>query len=153
MSRFNFKPSSLPPEAFDVKAIMAKFEIAEDVAREQIERMRAQRILLSDTYQVNVQDVDCHDFGTKLTWLSIKRRDKAAFHDWRELQQIKNAICGPEREAVEMYPAESRLVDTSNQYHLWVLPDGLKWPFGYMDRMVLTESKHGAVQRPFEQGE
>jgi len=29
-------------------------------------------------------------------------------------------IVGEEHEAFEVYPAESRLVDTANQYHLWV---------------------------------
>jgi hypothetical protein len=36
-------------------------------------------------------------------------------HDWRDLQRIKNQLVGPECEAVELYPAESRKVDTANQ--------------------------------------
>ena len=76
-----------------------------------------------------------------MSWLSI--------HDWRELQQIKNAICGEEIEAVELYPA-SRLVDTSNQYHLWALPAGKRFPFGYKERLLITEPGMKAKQRPFE---
>lgn len=88
-----------------------------------------------------------------VTWLSIRRADRQAIHDWRDLQRIKNELCGREREAIEIYPAESRLVDTSNQYHLWVLPRGMRVPFGYDEREVCDEEearKEGAVQRPFD---
>ena len=40
-------------------------------------------------------------------------------HDWRDFQRIKNDILGEEAEAVELYPAESRLIDTSNYYYLF----------------------------------
>lgn len=63
--------------------------------------------------------------------LSIKRRDRAAVRDWRHLQAIKNEVAGPEREGLEIFPAESRLVDGANEYHLWVLPEGERIPFGY----------------------
>jgi len=69
-------------------------------------------------YQVNV-DRDRGDF----VHLSVKRLDKEPIHDWRDLQRIKNEIVGPEHEAFELYPAESRVVDTANQFHLWVLKD------------------------------
>jgi hypothetical protein len=39
-------------------------------------------------------------------------------HNWRHLQQIKNDICGEESEALELYPAMSRIVDTVNQGRL-----------------------------------
>jgi hypothetical protein len=58
-----------------------------------------------------------------VAWLSIKRRDREVIRDWRELQAIKNAIVGPEHEGFELYPAESRLVDTANQFHLFVFMD------------------------------
>jgi hypothetical protein len=88
-------------------------------------------------------------FGEML-WLSIKRRDKESIHDWRDLQRIKNELAGPEDEAVELYPAESRLVDTSNQYHLWVLPKGMRMPFGFDERLVggpAVRSEAGPKQR------
>jgi hypothetical protein len=83
-------------------------------------------------------------------WLSIKRKDREVIHDWRELQEIKNAICGEEREAVELYPAESRLVDSSNQFHLWVLPKGEMFPFGYGKRLVVKGHNDVSKQRDFE---
>lgn len=85
-------------------------------------------------------------------WLSIKRRDKQSVHDWRVFQRIKTVLCGAEREALELYPAESRVVDTSNQYHLWVMPVGDTFPFGWKERCIVDgngKTKVGAArQRP-----
>ena len=53
------------------------------------------------------------------TYLSIKRIDREPLCDWRAKQRIKNAILGDHWEGVELYPAEERLVDTSNQYHMF----------------------------------
>lgn len=84
--------------------------------------------------------------------LSIRRRDRGAARDWRDLQRIKNELMGPEAEAVELYPAESRLVDAANQFHLWVFPD-YRFQFGFKERDVRgpDDSMFGATQRPFNQ--
>lgn len=75
-----------------------------------------------------------------MTWLSIKRHDKEPCNDWRDFQFIKNQLVGPECEAVQMYPAESRLVDASNQYHLLCLKDkALRFPFGFNEGRVISE--------------
>lgn len=85
--------------------------------------------------------------------LSIKDHDRSARHDWRDLQRIKNELVGPEYEAVEIYPAESRLVDTCNQYHLYVFATW-KPAFGFASRLV-ADGKSAVMpnvaQRPFEQ--
>jgi hypothetical protein len=57
------------------------------------------------------------------TVLSIVNLDHSARHDWRDFQRIKNELVGPEAEAVELYPRESRLIDTTNAYHLWARTD------------------------------
>lgn len=100
---------------------------------------------------------DCpHCEGTchrqlNVTHLSIKRNDRESVHDWRDLQIIKNVFCGDEAEGIEIYPAESRLTDTANQYHLWVFPPGEKLPVGFQDGRLVTESPLGnGKQRPFE---
>jgi hypothetical protein len=108
------------------------------------------KVFVNNLYQVNLRNLPLG-----WVWLSIKRLDKEAIHDWRDLQLIKNSICGKEREALELYPAESRLVDSSNQYHLFVMPEGETFPFGYGDRLVVEggkfESEYGwSNQRPFE---
>lgn len=92
-----------------------------------------------------------------LLWLSIRRNDRKPARDWRHLQRIKNELVGPECEGMEMFPAESRLVDESNQTHLWVMgSDTFRWPWGYTERSVLSHDDEsiaevGAVQRPFEE--
>ena len=115
---------------------------------EQIKAMGSPHtIALNSRYQVCLYTVDT-PLGP-MDWLSIKRLDKAPIHDWRDLQRIKNELLGPEREAVELYPAESRLMDTSNQYHLWALPPGKRFPFGMVDRCVTEEQALGTRQRPW----
>jgi len=48
---------------------------------------------------------------------------------WRDKQRIKNECFGPERVAVEVMPADDRLVDGADMYHMWVLPEGYGLPF------------------------
>jgi hypothetical protein len=59
--------------------------------------------------------------GCTFVKLAIQRRDGEPIHDWRDLQAIKNQLVGPQYEAFELYPAEDRVVDTQNQFHLFVL--------------------------------
>lgn len=94
----------------------------------------------NNIYTVNMEEGVARAPYGRITWLSIKRNDREVIHDWRELQRIKNEICGTDREAVEIYPREDRLVDTSNQFHLWVMPLGFVFPFGYADRLVIDET-------------
>lgn len=69
-------------------------------------------------------------------YITLKRYDRHPVRDWRHLQSIKNETVGPEREAFELFPAESRLVDGANQYHLWVVPEGEAITVGFNDRAV-----------------
>lgn len=150
-----FHAATLPPETLDVRSFAARHGLSEDVAASQIERLRAQSIYMNDLYQVNVEVVRT-PFGEEngdMFWLSIKRRDRAPVHDWRELQQIKNMVVGDEHEGFEVYPAESRLVDTANQYHRWVFADpAVRLPVGYRHREVVdcgAAAAVGARQRGF----
>jgi hypothetical protein len=112
----------------------------------------ATKVFRNSRYQVYVGFVE-GAVGGQMLHLSIKRNDRETIHDWRDLQRIKNELCGPECEAVEIYPAESRLVDTANQFHLWVLPPGEVFPFGFfMGRVVNEQESMGAKQRPYEEG-
>jgi hypothetical protein len=85
---------------------------------------------VNEIFQVNIKDVT-DNANNVWKWLSIKRRDKKAIHDWRALQRIKNDLVGEEFEAIEIYPSESQLVDEANQYHLWVMPEGQVAPVGF----------------------
>lgn len=71
--------------------------------------------------------------------LSIRRDDRKPASDWRDLQRIKNDIAGPEIEAINLHPAESRLVDTANQTWLWCMPPGITLPLGFTKRVVTDE--------------
>jgi hypothetical protein len=82
--------------------------------------------------------------------LSIERVDGSTIRDWRDLQRIKNELAGPEWTAVEIFPRESELVDTSNQFHLWAferLHEAL--PFMFQERFLCGESSEelGTRQR------
>lgn len=49
---------------------------------------------------------------------------------WVAKQRIKNELVGPGRVAMEVFPPASELVDQADAYHLWVLPEGFRLPFG-----------------------
>ena len=91
-------------------------------------------------------------FDCGLTHLSISRKDGECIHDWRELQKIKNELVGCEREAVEIYPRETRVLDARNSFHLWVFDVGVKIPFGFGEGLkVNMEGRYN--QRPFDKDE
>ncbi len=107
-------------------------------------------VFRNNHYQVTMREQPSKMFGT-VTWLVCRRLDGGAIHDWRHLQKIKNDLCGPEREGLELYPAESRLVDESNQHHLFVLGAGMNLPFGYNERRVSGIDPPGVnKQRAFD---
>ena len=108
-------------------------------------------------YVATVQQSQWNFFGKQLRVdrLGVQRIDQRAVHDWRELQMIKNDICGPERDAIEVYPAESRLVDSSNYYLLWVFPWNYRMPFEINGglRYVVDTDQAMAAQRRLPTGE
>jgi hypothetical protein len=150
-----FQAARLPEEALDAVAVDRRFGVPHAVAAAQVELLRRQSVYMNDRYQVNTQSLVA-PFGEAVgdvMWLSIKRRDKAPVHDWRDLQAIKNLIVGPEHEGFEIYPAESRLVDTANQYHVFVFLDPkVRLPVGFRTREVTGSEEAalvGARQRAF----
>jgi|SRR5579872_412026 len=107
---------------------------------------------MNDLYCVNVRRYpDGWPLGGgQWASLGISTCDGSPRHDWREFQLIKNEICGPEWEAIELYPAESRLLDPSNYYILWCAP---KIPVGmYKPRLVVGVEKCIAPQRGWRPG-
>ncbi|MDB6027529.1 MAG: hypothetical protein JWM68_3752 [Verrucomicrobiales bacterium] len=111
------------------------------------ELVTQERVYRNNKYQVNVRE-----FTNSGVHLSIKRIDREPIHDWRDLQEIKNQLVGPECEAIELYPAESRRVDSANQFHLWAMTsETYRFPIGFNSGRFCTESSiNGSVQRPFE---
>jgi len=137
------------PERQEVVAdAMRHYGISEDAARDMLRREHERaRYFINDLYQIMVEEEE-----NGITHLNIRRLDGGMFKDWRHFQQIKNEICGPEREGIELYPAESRLVDTSNKWHIWVLPAGVRVQVGWQKRDVRYGEEHrhvpGMRQRP-----
>jgi hypothetical protein len=72
-----------------------------------------------------------------MTQLSVQRLDGKET-PWADKQAIKNHFLGDEAEAVELYPAESRLMDTAPNYHLWAMGAGMQWPFGIFEGRVVV---------------
>lgn len=115
-------------------------------------------IYRNSRYQVAVRrhPTDDGEGGmVEMVHLSIKRVDQLPVHDWRDLQRIKNELIGPECEGIELYPAESRVTDTANQYHLWVVNSStFRWPVGWNEGQLKMDSdasdETGAKQRRFE---
>lgn len=147
-----FEPATpiLDP-AVTVESLVNKFRITAKEAAEALDRTD-ELLFMNNLYQVHVRKIDGREaFGCDIIHLSIRRLDRESIHDWRHLQQIKNELVGPEFEAIEIYPAEDRLVDTANQYHLWVLADPkIRIPLGWDTRMVDAEPLGRARNRPFD---
>ena len=126
--------------------------LSPEMIEREVKEMSKQMLYLdeTETYQVAVRKHIDNGFDMDMTHLSIKRVDKGAIHDWRIMQEIKNALVGPECEAFEMYPAESRLVDSANQYHLWCFANPtVRIPCGFFDRLVTDKPLGKSKQRPF----
>ena len=86
-------------------------------------------VYLNDIYEVWV-------YRKKMADFLVHNELFKAIHDWRHFQLIKNELVGEEIEAIELYPAESRLHDTANQFHLFCNPIGTKVKFGWNFRDV-----------------
>lgn len=141
------------PDEAQLAGMMKLGNLTREQAISTFADLQSDKVMLNNFYQVNIRRVPLTEGWPEMIHLSIKRRDKKPLgtEHFRHLQRIKNELIGPECEAVELYPAESRLIDTANQYHLWVLIEpGMRFPFGWTDRLVTGESHGDAVQQPFE---
>lgn len=65
----------------------------------------------------------------------LVKDDGSRFEDgitWDELQQLKKECGRGDRWAMEIYPAETKIVNVANMRHLWVLPEGQKPAMGWL---------------------
>jgi hypothetical protein len=109
-------------------------------------------VLQRETKEMWANDIYCvhkEDYG-EMVHLSIKRHDRAPCLDWRDKQEIKNQLVGPECEGLELYPAESRVVDTSNQFHLWVFKT-MKLEIGFQMGFKTDEPMGLSKQRKLDE--
>jgi hypothetical protein len=138
----------------------ARGSLSLDQCMKLLVEMQREELWTNGEYQVAVDKTPSHGFRDFTIWhLSIKRLDKDAIHDWRDLQAIKNQLCGAEAEAIELYPAESRKVDSANQFHLFVfMKDNRKKrhprvPVGWTERLVTNDPFAKGRQRRLPDGE
>lgn len=118
-----------------------------------IDNYERPEVWVNDIYQVVARHwTKDQVFGTDggMISIGIHTLDGMARHDWREFQNIKNQIAGPECEGFELYPAESRLVDPSNYYTIWCFPGLKRIRVGLNERRVLDSNEALAPQRGFE---
>ena len=141
-------PLTSPDDAWVAEVARRSNQTKEQVLQHQAEEERQSTYWINDIYQVTRRVFA----DGKSVQLTIRRRDGGpSMRDWRHFQQIKNELLGPECEAIELYPAESRKVDTSNKYHLWGWLDPThRVPVGIWQRDVSYESgkEPGSKQRP-----
>lgn len=81
---------------------------------QKLRKARGKQIFYNDLYIVRI----CHR-DEDFVHLSIIPVDGSPRHDWREFQEIKNQLAGKEWEGLELFPAESRLIDHCNSYNLF----------------------------------
>lgn len=105
-------------------------------------------VWVNDLYQVNVDRYSSKHF----IHLSIKNNNKSQIcvSKWTHFQWIKNQLCGEESEGLELYPSEKRLINTANQYHIWVLKDKVQIPCGWNDGRVITDRSEFGTKQTLE---
>lgn len=107
----------------------------ENEGREPTKEERAQLWAMFCDLFVNVRIFENDIYKVSLSWefpyrISIRRHDNAPCHNWRDFQEIKNQLLDPDHNMVEVYPDESRLLDTDNVYHLWSAQIEHGWNIG-----------------------
>ena len=119
-----------------------------DIPKEAIEEQISDETWGSDTYTVNVhyQGGDRDGFVE----LAIHNHNRTTHVPWRHMQQIKNEILGEEREGVQIFPAESRLIDTANEYWIYVYPTGKSPMFNRKTKLGMNYGRQVSdEQSPF----
>ncbi len=146
MTTFEFVPRDVRQDQADREALLAqpleffqavlganphpaaRVHLVETIVR----TMATLKIYVNDTYYVRVRNT------SPFIHLAIRRHDGQPCTNWRDFQRIKNELVGPDYEAVELFPAECRLMDTANEYHLYVMADPqYRFPFGFEKRVVV----------------
>ncbi len=103
-------------------------EITDDQRRDYPVAENVYRTFLNNRFHVQIYRIET-GWGEVLQ-LTVGRHGDLGQPSWSELQRIKNELIGRERVAVQVFPAESHLVDQADLLHLWVLPKGFELPFG-----------------------
>lgn len=93
----------------------------------------------NDVYSVQVYLV--HTEIGRVQHLIVRGQHNNQEPPWRDMQRIKDELCGPECEALQVYPKAGDVVDQADVYHLWVLPPDKPIPFGLHRENGLRRSR------------
>jgi len=63
--------------------------------------------------------------------LMVRRHDGGSDYPWRDLQRIKDEVMGPDREAVQVFPKKSEIVDSANMAHIWLIHEDSRLPYTF----------------------
>lgn len=153
------RATAIPPteeQIAEAHRIVAHLGYTLDDMRVQFVEAIADTIFKNNVYQVALRTVAARgsfalstptgriDSVSTMRHLSIKRIDRkpVGVERFDHFQRIKNDLVGSEYEAVELYPATSRIADLANQYHLWALPSAmLRFPFGFIGHPPASSPK------------
>ena len=112
-------------QGIDPKTLQSKFEIYHGEWMPQLDRYW----FSDDGYSVMSRLIST-EWG-KVEHITIQNsKMKCGDVPWSVKQEIKNELFGENRIAIEIFPAQNRLVDIMDVYHLWLLPKNFKMPFG-----------------------
>lgn len=79
------------------------------------------RAFRNNRYCVMIADSCPMTIGPPAIKAMIQRHDdKPIPNHWSEIQKIKNELFGPDKIAIEYFPAQSRLVDVHNIYWIFI---------------------------------
>lgn len=107
-------------------------------------------LYVNSRYQASIRAAGAYEPFGEVIEMSFKRRDREPIYDWRDLQRIKNELFGPESTMLQVFPPESHLVDTANQYYFYVTRT-YTVPFGFKERVLSNRPAiHNGRQRPFD---
>lgn len=129
-----------PFMSWTLESLAKTYKVSLVEAAEMRRQALSEKCYSNGEYLVSVSEPHILPNWPSVIHLTIARADHQPVHRWADLQEIKNVLVGEEHEAIEVFPAESRLVDMGNQYHLWVFSSsGVRLPVGWNKRMVFKE--------------
>lgn len=101
--------------------------------------------------QVFIYDYPSVEGWPPIIEMSLKLNTREPWADWRDFYRIKSELCGTACWAIEVYPAQEFLVDSVNQYHMFVFPPGILFPIHLLQAPITNYS--GNYQKMVAQGE
>ena len=117
-----------------------------DISDERIDDLMNDETWGNDRYTVSVHFLDGDRDG--FVELAVHNRNRTPHIPWRHLQQIKDEVVGADREAVQLFPAEGRLVDTANEFWLYVYPVGKAPMRNRRTRLGMDHGRNVAYDAP-----